>query len=134
MALWGKAAQSPRGLQDADKDIIASYVSTLVRWHPGRKNLPSPSPGWHKDDGKHLSAAKALVLEIDKHLPGGFRALSSSERDAAFKVAFNAMALSFELPTDNSSQKRKALEITAYTILYTKFHLPSKMKRDSSPA
>ena len=88
----------------------------------------------HKDDGKHLSSAKALVLEIDKFLPGGFRALSSSDRDAAFKVAFDAMASSFELPTADALSKRKAIENTAYTTLYTKFYLPSKRKRNSPPA
>lgn len=88
----------------------------------------------HKDDRKHLSSAKALVLEVDKFLPVGFRASSSSDRDAAFKVALNSMASSFELATNDLLQKRKALEITAYTTLYTKFYLPSKKNKESHPS
>ena len=85
----------------------------------------------HKDDRKHLSSAKALVAEIDKFLPVGFRDSCSSDRDAAFKLAFDAMASSFEITIEDLTPKRKALEITAYTTLYTKFYLPSKKKRDS---
>lgn len=63
-----------------------------------------------------------------------FRASNSSDRDAAFKMAFNSMASSFELPTNDLFQKRKALEITAYTTLYTKFYLPSKKNKESHPS
>lgn len=85
----------------------------------------------HKDDKKHLSSARALVTEIDKFLPAGFLALNSSDSDAAFKVAFNLMASSFQSCQNNGTLKRKALENSAFTTLYTNFYLPSKKKRDT---
>lgn len=86
----------------------------------------------HKDDRKHLSSAKALVNEIDKFLPEGFLSLSSSEKDSAFKLAFDSMASSF-ITTDVNSEipRKKALENSAYTTLYTKFYLPNKRRRES---
>jgi hypothetical protein len=65
----------------------------------------------HMGDRKHLSSAKALVTEIDKFLPEGFRSLSSSDRDTAFKLAFNDMALSFMTTEDRENPKKKHQKI-----------------------
>ena len=53
---------------------------------------------------------------------------------AAFKFAFDAMASPFEITLEDLTPKRKALKITAYTTLYTKFHLPSKKIFDAYEA
>lgn len=83
----------------------------------------------HKDDRRHLTTAKALIAEIEKFLPDGFRDLSSSDRDSNFKTAFDAMAISFLANEAEGAPKRKAVEDCAYTTLYTKFYLPSKKRR-----
>jgi hypothetical protein len=73
-----------------------------------------------------------LSSEIDKFLPEGFRSLSSSDRDTAFKLAFNDMALSFMSTEDRENPKKKTPENSAYTTLYTKFYLPNKRRREST--
>ena len=60
-----------------------------------------------KDDKRDLSEAKALVIEITKHLPPDFRDLPSSEKDSAFQVVFDAMADSFIDSDSLTASKRE---------------------------
>jgi hypothetical protein len=133
----GKLRRVPEGFRLVTK---MSLQTLYQLWHEGMKSERIGPFKYldghdvHKDDRKHLSSAKALVVEIDKFLPSGFLNLSSSDRDAAFKVAFGSMATSFQDNESEGNLKRKPLENFSYTTLYTTYYLPTKKKRSSTPA
>lgn len=132
----GKLHRVPDGFRLVTKMTLQVLYSL---WHEGIKTQRiGPFKHFdghdvHKDDRKHLSSARALVAEIEKFLPTGFLAFSSSSRDAAFKIAFDQMVSSFHDTQIETNLKRKALEITAFTTLYTSFYLPSKKRKALIP-
>ena len=132
----GKLHRVPDGFRLVTKMTLQVLYSL---WHEGIKTQRIgpfkhfDSHDVHKDDRKHLYSARALVAEIDKFLPTGFLAFSSSSRDAAFKIAFDQMVSSFHDTQIETNLKRKALEITAFTTLYTSFYLLSKKRKALIP-
>ena len=133
----GKLRRVPEGFRLVTKMTLQVLYSL---WHEGIKTQRiGPFKHFdgidvHKDDRKHLSSAKALVAEIDRYLTPGFLTFSSSNKDAEFKIAFDKMVSSFHDSQTNTNLKRKALETSAFTTLYTSFYLPSRKRRDAVPA
>ena len=92
-------------------------------------------PDLHKDDVKLLSAMKALVAEMDTELPNEFKDFNSSERDLAFKVAFDRVATKFQNINEGEEPRRKkAKENTSFMTLYSKSYSPNKAERKAPPA
>ena len=72
------------------------------------------------------SRAGSLITEIDSYLPENYSALSCSEKDNAFIVAFGQMTANFIL---GNGQHKKADHTMSYTTLYEKHYVPFNKKR-----
>ena len=137
---WTYGGKLHRVPQDFRFQTKISLQVIFQLWHEGiRSQRIGPFKHFgghdvHKDDRRHLSEAKALVIEITKHLPPDFRDLPSSDKDSAFQVAFDAMADSFIDRDSLTASKRKPQADASYTTLYTKFYLPSKKLRAAATA
>ena len=137
---WNYGGKLHRVPQDFRFQTKISLQVMFQLWHEGiRSQRIGPFKHFgghdvHKDDRRHLSEAKALVLEITKHLPTDFRNLPSSERDTVFQAAFDVMSNSFIDSDNQSGPKRKPQADTSYTTLYTNFYLKSKRPRVAATA